>query len=95
MPGDIDGDGHLDLLASGRSPPTDPMVLLGTGGGGFHVDEQELFADGIFRPVGFAIGRFNADPQGDLIGTMKRFDLAAAPRRTESRTSSWAATAGA
>ena len=74
VPGDIDGDGHLDLLASGSGAVTDPMVLLGTGGGGFQIDEQELFADGIFRPVGFAIGRFNADPQGDLFGTMKRFD---------------------
>ena len=61
------------------------MVLLGTGGGGFHIDEQELFADGIFRPVGFAIGRFNADPQGDLFGTMQRVRLWGAPRRTGSR----------
>ena len=72
VPGDIDGDDHLDLLASGQSVD-DPMVLLGTGAGGFHIDEQELFADTNFRPVGFAIGRLNADLQGDLFGTLPRY----------------------
>ena len=71
VPGDIDGDDHLDLLASGQSVEG-PMVLLGTGAGGFHIDEQELFIDMIFRPMGFAIGRLNADRQGDLFGTLQR-----------------------
>ncbi len=75
VPGDIDGDDHLDLLASSTSSVNDPMVLLGTGGGGFHIDELELFIDMIFRPVGFAIGRLNADRQGDLFGTLPRFDM--------------------
>ena len=50
-------------------------MLVGTGGGGFHLQEEILVAGATnFRPSGFALGRFNADPEADLIGTVKRFD---------------------
>jgi FG-GAP repeat len=67
--GDIDGDGHLDLVAAG-SNGVSTLVLLGTGAGGFYVQEEFPPNLGIdFVPNTIAIGRFNADPYGDVVGT--------------------------
>ena len=70
--GDIDGDGHLDLLASGTGSGTSAstMLFLGSGGGGFRLHEQTPTAG--LAPINMtaaAIGRFNADLFGDLLVT--------------------------
>ena len=69
---DVDGDGHHDLVVPGSSVGTSSttMVLLGNGGGGFHLQEDSLLAGGQpFYPSAIAIARFNADPFGDLLAT--------------------------
>jgi hypothetical protein len=70
--GDIDGDGHLDLVAPGAGAGTSltTMVFLGSGGGGFHLQE-EIPTAGLarFNFQAAAMGRFNADPFGDLVAT--------------------------
>jgi hypothetical protein len=70
--GDIDGDGHLDLLAPGTGSGTSvsTMIFLGNGGGGFRLRE-EAPTSGLARIniEAAAIGRFNADPYGDLLTT--------------------------
>ena len=87
--GDLDGDGHLDLLAGGGGNTTNPIVLLGRGGGGFHAQEELPFsATGPFRPTGFAIGRFNADPYGDLMASSRGSIPGPVSRRAATRASS-------
>jgi hypothetical protein len=74
--GDVDGDGHLDLVAPGSTSASNTMVLLGTGGGGFSRQDEFLgdLTGGAFNPRPYAIGRFNADPYGDFLGLARRVD---------------------
>ena len=70
--GDVDGDGHRDLVAAGSGPGTSSgtLVLLGNGAGGFHLQVDDSPVAGVASfPTAVAIGRFNADPYGDVLAT--------------------------
>ena len=64
VPGDIDGDGAPRPARVELEGATGPTCCVGTGGGGFHIGRRRpCRRPANFRPVGFAIGRFNADPR--------------------------------
>ncbi len=66
--GDLNGDGHQDLVAanSAGSQPSDVTVLLGTGSGAFGVPRNYAVGNG---PGSVAVGDLNGDGRQDLAVT--------------------------
>ena len=59
-------------MAAGSGPGTSSgtLVLLGNGAGGFHLQVDDSPVAGVTSfPTAVAIGRFNADPYGDVLAT--------------------------
>jgi hypothetical protein len=74
--GDMDGDGHADIVSANRES-NDVSVMLGDGAGNFMLSGSKTFASGCpaqTKPYWLALGDFNGDRRPDLAITCYDFD---------------------